>query len=292
MIAIIGAAGKVGFTAAKALRQADVPVRAILRDATKAKLLEEIGCEIATADLLDISALTKAMENAETVQVILPTNPQAKDGAQEMQDTIESIATALEKAKPKRVLAVSDYGAHVTTDIGLPTVFRTLEERLRLLPGQKIILRSAPHMQNWARAIPAAIESGILTTLQDPVEKQQPTISAHDLGLIAAELLLQPIGSDEVQVVHAEGPQRYSAEDVAAVLSGLAGKSIKAMPLPQNEWRSFLERGLSPSLADLLIKTNNAQNEGGLVDVPQGNLEVQNGTTELVDALRPLVLAK
>jgi hypothetical protein len=41
-----------------------------------------------------------------------------------------------------------------------------------------------------------AVTSGILPTFQDPVDMTQPTISAHDLSLIAADLLL-----------HAEGPQ-------------------------------------------------------------------------------------
>lgn len=42
------------------------------------------------------------------------------------------------------------------------------------------------------------------------------------------------------------------------------------------------------SLADLLIKTNDAKNRGGLIDVePKG--EVRYGTTELIDALRLLL---
>lgn len=289
MIAVVGAAGKVGFTIVKALRQADVPVRAILRDATKKTLLEEVGCEVAIADLLDTAALTEAFTNVEAVHIILPVNIQSKDGAQDLRDTIDSLITALEQAKPNRVLAVSDYGAHVKTDIGLPTVFRTLENRIRQLPGHKTFLRSAPHMHNWAGAIPAAIESGDLTTFQDPLDRQHATISAPDLGLIAAEVLLRPLGLEEVQIVHAEGPRRYSANDVAAALTGLTGKPIRASALPQEEWRGTVQRGVSLSLADLFIKTNNAQNGGGLIDVEEGVGEVRYGTTELINALRPLV---
>jgi uncharacterized protein YbjT (DUF2867 family) len=51
MIAIVGAAGKVGYATSSALRQAGVPVRAILRDTSKAPRLRDIGCEIALADL-------------------------------------------------------------------------------------------------------------------------------------------------------------------------------------------------------------------------------------------------
>lgn len=51
MFAIVGAAGNVGYSTSSALRRAGVPVRAILRDRTKAARLSDIGCEIATADL-------------------------------------------------------------------------------------------------------------------------------------------------------------------------------------------------------------------------------------------------
>lgn len=289
MIAIVGAGGKVGFTTIQTLRHADVPVRAIVRGSTKETSLKEMGCETATADLLDVAALTKAFTGVEAVQIILPVNIQSKDGAQELRDTVESIVVALQQAKPKRVLLISDYGAHVKRDIGLPTVFRTLEDRIRELSGQNIFLRSAPHMQNWARGIPAAIKSGVLATFQDPLDAGQPTISAHDVGSIAAELLLRPLGSEEVQVVHAEGPRRCTANDVAAALSELTNKSIYAAALPRSEWGEMVKTGVSLSLADLFINTNDAQNEGGLIEVDKGVGEVWYGTTELIDALRLLV---
>ncbi|KAF2167353.1 hypothetical protein M409DRAFT_66010 [Zasmidium cellare ATCC 36951] len=289
MYAIIGAAGKVGYATAQVLRQANVPVRAILRDAAKATPLREIGCEIAVADVHNTSELASAIRNAEAVHVIIPPSPQHKDGAQDMRDIITSIIAALEQEKPNRILAISDYGSHVARDIGMPTVFRGLEERLRNLPGNKIILRTAEHMQNWARAIPAAMESGTFVSLHDPLDTPFPTISAPDLGKIAAEVLLRDAAGEKYDIVHAEGPRRYSANDVAAALSDLSGRPIKAVALPRSEWQTAIERGASPSLATLLVKANYAQNEAGVVDVEQGAGEVRYGKTELIDALRPFV---
>ena len=78
--------------------------------------------------------------------------------------------------------------------------------------GGGILLGRGPH----ARVIPAALASGTLPSFQDPVDVPQPTISAPDLGLISAKLLLRPSSGNEVDVIHAEGPRRYSASDVAA----------------------------------------------------------------------------
>jgi uncharacterized protein YbjT (DUF2867 family) len=283
MYAIVGAAGKVGHSTALALRKAGVPVRAILRDESKAGPLSEIGCDIALADLQDPAALARAVANADAVQVILP-----PDGVEEMRRSIESLAEALEQARPNRVLAISDYGAHVREDIGMPTMFRLFEERLRQLEMPKVFLRSAEHMQGWGPLIPVAVATGIVPSFHDPVDTKFPTISASDLGLIAADLLLHPNAGTDLQVVHAEGSRQYSANDVAMALSELLGRKVTAQAVPRSQWQENFERFLSESAAKLLVDLYDAHNKGGLVDV-ETNGEVRHGTTSLIDALRPLV---
>lgn len=290
--AVVGAGGKVGYATATTLRETGVPVRAILRDKAKATRLSEIGCEIAVADLQDSGALATAIGDADVVQIILPPPFQAEDPAREMREMIETLASALESVRPKRVLAVSDYGAHIPDDIGMPTMYRTFEERISKLSGcHKVLLRSAEHMQNWVRAIPAAMASGTLPSFHDPVDLLFPTISAPDLGVIAADLLLRPMGEKEndIEIVHAEGPRRYSAIDVGVALSELLGREIRAQVVPRAQWKEGFERIMPASLAELLIKANDAQNKGGLVDVESESGEVCYGTTELIDALRPLL---
>src|SRR4051812_648752 len=111
MFAIVGAAGKVGYSTSLALRNAGYSVRAILRDEAKAGPLREIGCEIALADLQDPAALGWAIADVDAAQVILPPANVA-----DMQRSIESIGEALNQGRPKRVLVISDYGAHVSGD--------------------------------------------------------------------------------------------------------------------------------------------------------------------------------
>ncbi len=72
MFAIVGAAGKVGYATSRVLREAGVPVRAIVRNAAKSSPLKAIGCEVALADLKDSAALSHAIGNARAVQIILP----------------------------------------------------------------------------------------------------------------------------------------------------------------------------------------------------------------------------
>lgn len=291
MYAIVGAAGKVGYATAKTLRQAGKPVRAVIRSENKAVLLRDIGCEVALADIKDVKGMIEAIGDAEYVQIILPPAPQAEDTAKEMRNDIESLADALEQVKPKRILAISDYGAHNTQDIGMPTMCRDFQQRITQLSGHKIFLRSAEHMENWGRAIARAAETGILRTFHDPVDMELPTISASDVGRFSAELLLRFEGEtkETIDVFHAEGPRRYSTNDVAAALGEILAKAIRAEIVPRSQWQKAFEGVMSPSLAELLIKANDAQNVGGLVDIEPGAKEVHHGTTELIGALRDLV---
>ena len=289
MFAIIGAAGNVGYETSSALRRAGLPVRAILRDGSKAARLSKIGCEIATADLQDVGALAEAIGDADAVQIVIPVSPQAKDPAGDISRSIESVVAALARARPKQVLAISDYGAHIADDIGMPSVFRGLETRLAELTGHKLIVRSAEHMHNWARVIPIALASGNLPTFQDPVDMLQPAISAQDLGLITADLLLRPDTGNDLDVIHAEGPIRYSANDVAAALTELSGRVVHARSVPRVQWQQAFERTMLASLANLLIMAADAKNKGGLVDIEPNAGEIRQGTTELIAVLRQFV---
>ncbi|HEV7317336.1 MAG TPA: NAD(P)H-binding protein [Ensifer sp.] len=291
MFAIVGAAGKVGFSTARALAEAGLPVRAVLRDPEKAGRLRAIGCEVAIADLRDPAALGAAIAGAEAVQVILPPPLLAEDAPHAMRMAADSMVEALGKVSPNRVLAISDYGAHVADDIGMPTMYRMFEERLRTLGMQKIVLRSAEHMEGWARYIPVASATGVLPSLHGDVEKPFATVSTADVGLMAADLLRGRGADGSELIVHAEGPRRVSAADVADALSLLVGRPITARAVPRAEWQQKLERSLSPSVARLLVDTYDAHGRGGLIDVEPGKGEVRYGGTELTEALRPYVSA-
>lgn len=287
MIAVLGAAGNVGFATSSKLREAGIPVRAILRDEKKADRLRAIGCDIAIADLFDAEALAPAIRGVDAVQIILPPPTQAEDAVGEMRTAIESLVTALKNAEPKRILAISDYGAHVDDWIGMPSAFRLFEDGIRKLAIPKTILRSAEHMQGWAAFFPVAAGAGVLPSLHHPVDAAFPTISAPDLGVISAKLLLDEYAWGTERILHAEGTRRYSTAEVAAAMSELLDGPVTPMALPRDQWRENLEKVLSPSTTTLLIDLYDAHNKGGLVDVEPGG-EIVHGTTSMVDALRPL----
>jgi NAD(P)H dehydrogenase (quinone) len=289
VFAVFGATGNIGGATVRALRERGAPVRAIVRDGSRAGALEALGCEIDVADLRDSASIVAAIDGAAAVQVIVPVAPRAADARAEMNGAIDAMADALRESAPPAVLAISDYGAEVDGPTGITRTFRRLEDRFRDLPGAVTFLRSAEHMQNWGRQAPAAVDTGVLASLHHPLTKRFPTVSAPDVGLVAAELLLdEPPPGGSPRVVHVEGPRRYTALDVAAALSEISGREVVARELPREAWATALGRGgLGMSYAALVVELFDAHN-AGLIGAEDGG-EIRRGTTELRDVLASLV---
>jgi NAD(P)H dehydrogenase (quinone) len=293
MIIICGATGKIGGTALRQLRARGQSVTAVVRDPTRADVLREQGCTLAVANLQDQEALTRAFRGADSVLVIVPLVPTSSDVASDAQRTIEVLAASLEAARPRSVVAISDYGAHVPSETGITTIFRRLEQRLRDVPSAMTFLRSAEHMQNWARQVRSVKTRGVVGSLHHPVTRPFPMVSTFDVGLVAAELLAAPptATSTTPRVIHVEGPRPYSASDVAAVFGQRLGRPATAVELPREQWASMLTAGgLSESYAQLVVQLQDAHNAGSIEAEPGG--EVRRGTTELATALGELPALK
>jgi uncharacterized protein YbjT (DUF2867 family) len=274
------------------LRRAGKSVRAVIREEAKAEPLSALGCEIAVADVRNAATLARAMEDATAIQVICPVNPRAEDAPGEMRRSIDAIGRALEVVRPTSVLAICDYGAELEAGTGVTRLFHELEERLKHLQSYVIFLRSAEHMQNWARVLDMAARTGSLPSLHQPLDKVFPTVSAFDVGTISADLLLEPIDAEtSPRVVHVEGPQRYTATDVATTAAELLGREVRAYALPRSEWEGTLRRGgLNDSYVPLVTELFEAHN-AGRIDAEPGAGQIRKGQTKLADALMPLTAA-
>ena len=298
MIVILGATGKVGRTAAAELRRRGRQVTGVLRDRAKGHALAELGCALAEADLRDRPSLERALAGASTVLAICPPPVKSDDVLADAQQMIDQVGGALEAARPRAVVAISDYGVHHPSGTGVTLILRRLEDRLRALPAAVTFLRSAEQMQNWLRHAVPAHRRGVLPSLHHPVTRPFPTISAFDVGRIAADLLDQAETSTAVgladgnpRVVHVEGPRRYAAVDFAAAFARLFDSPVVAQAIDRDQWTAALAAGgLGDSYARLVAELQDAHN-AGRIDVEPGVGELRRGTTDLFDALSTAVSA-
>ncbi|TBC87977.1 NmrA family transcriptional regulator (plasmid) [Rhizobium leguminosarum] len=288
MFVIFGATGKVGKATITRLRAAGSPVRAVLRNPAKAAPLAALGCEIAMAEVGDADAMAVAMRDATAVQLICPIDPRTADASRHMLQSIERMAEAIDAARPPRVLAISDYGAHLTIDTGITSLFRAMEERFRQCSTRMVFLRSAEHMENWARYLKIAGETGIMPSMHLPLSRPFPTVSAADIGDMAANLLLVDEDHGPLpRIIYGEGPREYTALEIAAALGRLLTRSVVARELPRADWLATLMRaGLSHNYADLIVRLGDVHNRG-LIGAEAGVGEIRRGSTEFSTALEP-----
>ncbi|MGF6774243.1 NAD(P)H dehydrogenase (quinone) [Paraburkholderia sp. GAS199] len=290
MFVIFGAAGRVGGVSAATLRRAGHPVRAVVRDAKQAGALADMGCEIAVADLLDAASVSRAIRGAYAVQMLCPLPNGDPDPANAMRAMIEAAAEALRAEPPQHLLALSDYGAEQPSGTGITTLFHALEKQLAEVAAPTTFLRAAEHMHNWARVLPLALTQGVLPSFHHPLDKRFPTVAAHDVGLLAAQLLLdEPPLKRTPRVVSIEAQQRVSVIDVARTLGELAHREIAAQAVPRDQWAVTLRHaGLGEGHAHLITDLYDAHN-AGRIDVEDGVSERRFGATTLAEALAPIL---
>ncbi|CAB3756259.1 NmrA family transcriptional regulator [Burkholderia sp. MSh2] len=290
MFVIFGASGNVGLSTVTALRSAGHPVRAVLHDARHRERFAQLGCDVAIAPLTDAHAIAAALEGAQAVQILCPVPAADPDPAATMAQTIDIATAALAANPPPVLLALSDYGAELAGNTGITRLFHRFEERLKTIPTPLTLLRSAEHLQNWARVLPVALATGVLPSFHDPVDKAFPTVWAPDVGVAAARLLLDaPERGNGPRVVSVEGPRRVSVTEIADALGAAAGRPIVARALPRDTWDATLLRaGLGERHARLIVDLYDVHN-AGRIDVEAGVSERLYGTTPPADALAQLV---
>jgi uncharacterized protein YbjT (DUF2867 family) len=284
VIAVFGASGRAGGSAARRLLERGLSVRALVRDEGRGAALSQLGAEVVAADLRVADDVARAVQGVDAALVVCPMLVRAHDAAAEMRATIGAIAAGLKVEPPGALIAISDYGAELDAGTGITMTFHELEDALRDAAPAVTFLRSAEHMHNWGRFVSVAVETGVLASLHQPLTKVFPQVASADVGGVAADLLAEPPASAK-PVVHVEGPRRYTALDVAATLSELTGREITARALPHDEWVPTLTHGgVGQSYAELVASMFDVHNTGR-IDIDPAADEVRHGTTELRDVL-------
>jgi NAD(P)H dehydrogenase (quinone) len=143
MFAITGITGNVGGVVARALLDAKQPLRAVVRDPANGVAWAGRGCEVAVADINDAEALAVAFQGVEGVFLMVPSNFDPAPGFPEAHAIAATLRTALEQARPGRIVYLSTIGAQATRS-NLLTQHTIIEEALRARSHAIINLPAPP----------------------------------------------------------------------------------------------------------------------------------------------------
>jgi uncharacterized protein YbjT (DUF2867 family) len=282
MYMILGATGHIGSVVARKLLQHKEPVTIIVRSEEKGQQLRELGAEVAVADVHDIEGLRNVFNKGKRIFVLNPPAPPNTDTVAEEKTTVQSILAALQGSDVEKIVAESTYGAQPGDGIGDLGVLYDMEQGIKKLGIPATIIRGAYYMSNWDMSLETARKDGIVYTLY-PVDFKLPMVAPEDIGKLAASLLKEPIDTTGMRFV--EGPEHYSAADVAAAFQDVLSRPVRAVEIPREQWGPALQRmGFSHKAADSMIRMTELTLKDPFTspDAVKGNITLQQYITRLV----------
>jgi len=242
MFVVTGITGNVGGEVARTLLAAHHPVRAVVRDAPKAAVWANRGCELALADIDDAAALSSAFRGAEGVFVLVPPSFDPAPGFAEAHARGATLRSAIEASRPERVVYLSTIGAQSPRS-NLLTQHGIIEQALGDVSSPITFLRPAWFMENSRWDVASARDRGVIASFLQPLDKPVPMVSTNDIGRTAAGLLQETWTGR--RVVELEGPDSVTPNQIAAVFANLLGHPVIAEAVPREKWESlFLEQGM------------------------------------------------
>ena len=284
MYAITGITGQVGGALARTLLAANQPVRAVVRDTAKGEAWAAKGCEIAVADMLDAIALASAFEGAESVFILPPSEFDPAPGFPEALAVIAAVKSALETARPKKVVCLSTIGAHATQP-NLLTQRSLMEKELGRLPMPVTFLRPAWFMENFAWDVASARDNGVIASFLQPLDMPIPMIATADIGSLAAKLIQDDWQG--VRIVELEALKHYSPNDAAAAFAKILDRPVCAEAVPRETWGAlFKSQGMKDPIPR--IQMLDGFNEGW-IKFEGSPSDSTKGKTTLETVLRGLI---
>ena len=284
MFAITGITGNVGGAVARDLLAANQPVRAVVRDVRKGEAWAQRGCDLVDADINDARALTSAFKGAEGIFVLVPPNFDPSPDFREARATASRLKSAIEGARPGRVVYLSTIGAQATRS-NLLTQHTIIEQVLGGLSLPITFLRPGWFMENSSWDVAPATKNGAISSFLQPLDKPVPMVATADIGRVAAELL-QETWKDH-RVVELEGPRRVTPNEIATTFAGLLGRPVRMEAVPRETWESlFKSQGMKNPTPR--IQMLDGFNEGW-IEFESGEAGSRKGNVALETVLQSLI---
>lgn len=276
MFLVTGSTGNTGAAAVDTLLAAGEPVRALVRDLDRAAPLAARGVELVRGDIGSADDLARAMAGVTGAYVLTPPNYAADDFVGHVASMARATRTAIERARPERVVFLSSEGAQVPEGTGVIRSLHVAEDIVRGAPTRLTFLRAAYFQENWLQVLPLAAAQGILPSMLD-LDRAQRMVATADIGRVAAEALLAETAPALIELA---GPEDYTPRDVAAAAARVLGRAVEPVAPPREAWEGiFRDAGLREGAAALMAEMYDGIGAGvvtmsGYVPLTRGRVSI------------------
>src|SRR5271155_3804647 len=238
MFLVMGITGKVGGATARHLLAHGQKVRALVRDREKAASWAHQGVELVDGDWNDAAAIQRALDRVDGAFLMLPAVWAPSPDFKEAKGVIANYVTALTKAPPPRLVALSSMGANRTSGLGMITALSLLEQGFRSLPSPVAFVRAGGFFENFLFGLQAA-QGGTLPVFYNPTDRRSTMVATDDIGAEVATLLTGPAWSGHRVI---ELGSMVSADEVAAQLGEVLKLDVRAFAIPRAGWADAFQQ--------------------------------------------------
>ena len=260
MILVVGATGLLGMETCRQLREAALPVRAVVRsgaDAAKVENLRRLGAQLVEADLKQPSSLAPACRGARAIITTASSTMSRRQG-----DTIQSVdlegqihlIDAAKAAGVEHVVFVS-FRNNPAVQYPLTIAKRAVERHLREAGIAYTILQASYFMEVWLAPALGFDVSGGKARVYGGGKNRLSWVSSNDVARFAVKALNEPRARD--RVIEIGGPEALSPLNVVAAFEAAGSPEIAVEHVPEFALQVQMETAMDPlqkSFAGLMLQ--------------------------------------
>jgi uncharacterized protein YbjT (DUF2867 family) len=247
---VAGVSGNTGSVVAESLRARRENVRVVVRQLSEAAPWTARGAEVAIADLEDARALARAFSGARGAYLLIPPSFTAPSLRAFQKNVARSLAAAVTESGLKRVVFLSGFASHRERGSGPLAGLGDAERLLGAVPGLRLSsIRAGYFYENVLPVLNVVKGAGVLPSFF-PAELPVPMVATRDIGLLAAELLLDATSQG---VVELGSGLKYA--EIGRVLGEILGKPVRVDEIASDAIAPTIANlGFNPDLTNAYVE--------------------------------------
>ncbi|ACO84001.1 NmrA family NAD(P)-binding protein [Clostridium botulinum] len=234
---ILGATGQIGTMLVDNLLEQGQPVKAVIRNYSKAQELKNKGVEVFITDSFEVEALKKAFHGGSSVFLLTPENRKCENFLNETQMIINNYRKAILSSGITKIVGLSSVGAQHKSETGNLIASYMLEHAFSDLEIEQIFIRPTYYFSNWLGYLELVKEHGILPTFFPP-GMELPMIAPSDVAKFLSKVMLCETPQEKMYEI--TGPHSYSSSDMAKIFEDVLNREVILQQLLPEEWESTL----------------------------------------------------
>ena len=262
MIVITTPTGDIGRQVLDRVLDSGQAVRVIARDPSRLPARVRSHAEVVQGSHGDADAITRALADADRLFWLVPPPPFSHPGSAERYylDFTRPACQAI-RGLGAGVVGVSTLGHGYQGTAGLLSAALAMD---KLMEGTGAAYRALAlpfFMENLLRQAQEIKEQGTFS-MANTAGRPLPAVATRDVAAAAAALLLDTSWSGQASVPMV-GPDNLTPDDMAKVISGTLGRTVRYRQVPAADRQAaMLRRGASEAMAQDMADMTEAQNNG------------------------------